>query len=127
MQPNLWTPHSPTHEKLRIGILLPFRSSWPFEVLTSLDFGGPRGLLLTSLTRLTFYMASEPYLFISIEVSYYDGRSVLFGSSGGCGLSFFFFVDGSKGERINRIGVPSIPGSHPEVILGGLQVIHTLT
>lgn len=70
-------------------------------------------------------MASEPYLFIGIEVSYYDGRSVLFSSSGGCGLSFF--VDGSKGERINRIGVPSIPGSHPEVILGGLQVIHTLT
>lgn len=43
VQSNLWTPHPPTHEELRFGILLPFRSSRPFETLTNIDFGGPRG------------------------------------------------------------------------------------
>ncbi|KGO74307.1 hypothetical protein PITC_019770 [Penicillium italicum] len=120
VQSHLWTPHAPRQEELRISILLPFRSPRAFEPLTNIDFGGPRGLLLASLARLTFYMTSYPYLFIGIEISYSDGRSVLHGSSGGCGLSFF--VDGSNGERINRIGVLGIRESQPEMSLDGLQV-----
>lgn len=124
-QSHLWTPYPPGHEELRISILLPSGPSRPFRPLTNIDFGGPKGLLLTSLARLTFYMASTPHLFIGIEISYSNGRSVLFGSSDGCGLSFF--IDGSNGERINRIGVVASRRSHPEVILGGLQVIHAVS
>ncbi|KGO47924.1 hypothetical protein PEXP_037990 [Penicillium expansum] len=123
VQSHLWTPHPPRHEDLRISILLPSQSSGAFEPLTNIDFGGPRGLLLAS-SRLTFHMASDPHLFIGIEISYSDGRSILFGSSGGCGISFF--IDGSNGERINRIGMlPNIRRSHPEPSLGGLQVFPT--
>lgn len=124
VQSHLWTPHPPRHEDLSISILLSSQSSGIFEPLTNIDFGGPRGLLLASLARLTFHMVSDPHLFIGIDISYSDGRSILFGSSGGCGISFF--VDGSKGERINRIGIlPNIRRSHPERSLGGLQVIAT--
>ncbi|OQE10215.1 hypothetical protein PENVUL_c004G08176 [Penicillium vulpinum] len=131
VQSYLWMPHPPRHDDLSISILLPSASPRAFEPLTNIDFGGQRGLLLASLTRLTFHMASDPYLFIGIEVSYSDGRSVLFGSNGGCGISFF--IDGPKGERINRIGMlpnirrptirrPEIRGSDPEGSIGGLQV-----
>lgn len=124
VQSHLWTPHPPRHEGVRISSLLPSQPSRAFEPLTNIDFGGPRGLLLGSLTRLALHMASDPHPLIGIEISYSDGRSVLFGSNRGCGISFF--VDGSKGERINRIGIlEDNRRYHPIIGLGGLQVLST--
>ncbi|KAI9045251.1 F-box protein [Aspergillus affinis] len=102
-QSHLWIPHVPAYEDLIISDLLPSRPSRTFEPLTNIDFGGSRGLLLGSLTRLTFYMASRPHPLIGIEIFYSNGNSTLFGSNGSCGVSLF--VDGPGGERINRIGI----------------------
>lgn len=61
VQSHLWTPHPPRHEDLRISALLPPQPSRAFEPLINIDFGGPRGLLRGSLTRLAFHMASSPH------------------------------------------------------------------
>lgn len=100
-----------------------------FEPLANIDFGGPRGLLLGSLTSLAFHMTSDPDPILGIEISHSDGGSVLFGSSGGCRVSFF--VDGPKGERVNQIGIlEDRPREHGQTCwatigLGGLQVFST--
>lgn len=118
---HLWTPHPLRHKNLEISILLPSQPSRAFEPLTIIDFGGPRGLLLGSLARLVFHMASRAHPLIGIEISYSDGRPVLFGSNGGCEISFF--IAGSKGERINRIGILEDNGVyHPGICLVGLRV-----
>ncbi|KAJ5619619.1 hypothetical protein N7510_003603 [Penicillium lagena] len=119
VQSYLWTSHLPGHDGLRISPLLPYKSSRAFEPLTNIDFGGPRGLFLRSLTMFTFYMASGPYPITGIEISYSDRRPMLFGSKDGCGLSFF--LDGSKGERINRVGILE-DNRCDSIGLGGLQV-----
>ncbi|XHG00078.1 hypothetical protein AWENTII_003549 [Aspergillus wentii] len=121
VQFKLWTPYAPGYEDLRISTLLPSLSDWAFEPLINIDFGGPRGLLLGSLTRLVFHMASYPYPLVGIETSYSDGRTVLFGSNGGCEISFS--IDGSKGERINRID--ALEGNrryYAYIGLAGLQI-----
>lgn len=89
VQSHLWTPHPPRHEDLIISTLLPSQPSRAFEPRINIDFGGSRGLLLGSLTRLAFHMASSPYPLIGIEIFYSDGKSVLFGSNSGCEISFF--------------------------------------
>lgn len=89
VQSHLWTLHPLRHEDLIIGTLLPSQLSRAFESLINIDFGGPRGLLLRSLTRLAFHMASSPYPLIGTEVFYSDGKSVLFRSNSGCEISFF--------------------------------------
>lgn len=71
-----------------------------FEPLTNIDFGGPRGLLLTSLTRLTFHMAPG-YILMEIKIFDPDGKRVNFGSNGSCEISLF--VNGSKEERVNLV------------------------
>lgn len=119
--PISWTPHPPRHEDLIISTLLPSQPPRAFEPLINIDFGGPRGLLLGSLTRLAFHMASSPYPLIGIEIFYSDGKSVLFGSNSGCEISFF--VNGSNGERINQVGILEDNQRHYSAIgLGGLQV-----
>ncbi|PYH94556.1 hypothetical protein BO71DRAFT_419279 [Aspergillus ellipticus CBS 707.79] len=81
------------------------RPSRAFAPLNNIDFGGSRGSLLGSLTRLAFHIE----------------KSVLFGSSGGCEISFF--VDGSQGERINRIAtLEDNSRCHREIDLVGLEV-----
>lgn len=109
------------HEDLRISTPLPSQPSRAFESLTNIDFGGPIGLHLGSLTRLTFHMTSTPHPIMGIEIFYADGRSVLFGSNGGCGISFC--TDGSKRERINRVGILENDRIHRSITgLGGLQM-----
>ncbi|KAG2416352.1 hypothetical protein HFD88_007567 [Aspergillus terreus] len=61
VQSHLWTPHPPRHEELTISPLLPAQSPRAFEPLTNIDFGGPRGLLLGSLSRLALHMVSTNY------------------------------------------------------------------
>jgi hypothetical protein len=124
VQAHLWTPHPPRHEDLITSTLLPSQPSRAFEPRINIDFGGSRGLLLGSLTRLVFHMASSPYPLIGIEIFYSDGKSVLFGSNSGCEISFF--VNGSNGERINQVGILEDSQRHHSTIgLGGLQVFST--
>lgn len=121
VQSHLWAPPAPDHEDVKISSLLPSQLPLTFEPLINIDFGGRRGLYLGSLTRLTFYISSIPYAFVGIEISYSDGKSVVFGSNSGCEISFF--IDGSKGERINRLGIiEHSHGPQPETGLCGLQV-----
>ena len=121
VQSHLWTPHPPRQEYRTISALLPSQPSRAFEPRINIDFGGSRGLLLGSLTRLVFHMASSPYPLIGIEIFYSDGKSVLFGSNSGCEISFF--VNGSNGERINQVGILEDSQRHHSATgLGGLQV-----
>ena len=121
VQSHLWTPQSPRHDNLKLSPLLPSLPSQPFEPLTNIDFGGPRGLLLGSLTGLTFHMASRPHPLIGIELSFANGKSVLFGSDRGCGISFL--IAGSTGERVNRVSIlKDNRDYYPTPGLGGLEV-----
>ena len=118
---HLWKPHLPGHEDLEISSLLPPQPPQDFEQLVNIDFGGTRGLLLGSLTRIAFHMASSPCPLIGIEICYSDGKSIHYGSHGGCGISFF--IDGPRGERINQIGILEQNSIyHPAMDLTGLQV-----
>lgn len=120
VQSHLWTPHPPSHEELTISPLLPAQSPRAFEPLTNIDFGGPRGLLVGSLSRLALHMVSCLCPIIGIEI-FFDGRSVLFGSEGGCVLSFF--VNGPAGERINTVSILEDSREYyASRSLGGLQV-----
>lgn len=124
VQSHLWTPHPPRHEDLIISTLLPSQQSRAFEPRINIDFGGSRGLLLRSLTRLAFHMASGPYPLMGIEIFYSDGKSILFGSNHDCELSFV--VNGSNGEHINQVGILEDSQRHHSAIgLGGLQVFST--
>ena len=124
VQSHLWTLHPPRQEDRTISALLPSQPSRAFEPRINIDFGGSRGLLLGSLTRLVFHMASSPYPLIGIEIFYSDGKSVLFGSNSGCEISFF--VNGSNGERINQVGILEDSQRHHSATgLGGLQVFST--
>lgn len=107
---------------MAISTPLPSQPPRAFEPLTNIDFGGPRGQLLGSLTRLTFHMTSTPHPIMGIEIFYSDGRSVLFGSNGGCAISCC--IDGSKGDHINRVGILENDRIRRSITdLGGLQVL----
>ncbi|KAJ5569594.1 uncharacterized protein N7459_009024 [Penicillium hispanicum] len=117
----LWTPCVPSHENLRLSALLPSQPFRSFEPLINIDFGGPRGQLLQTLTRLVFYMASGPLPLVGIEAFYSDGTSRNFGAKDGREISFF--VNGPKGERVNRIAILQDNQRYvPATGLGGLQV-----
>lgn len=102
-RPRLWTPYPPRHEGLKISTLSPSLPTRPFELLTNIDFGGPRGVLLGSLERLVVHIAPSPRLLIGVNIFYSDGKSISFGSSDGFEISFF--INGSKGERIDQIRI----------------------
>lgn len=121
VQSHLWTPHPPTHEDLRISTLLPSQSPRAFAPLVNMDFGGAKGQLLGSLTRLTLHMGKTPRPLVGIEIFYSSGGSTLFGSNAGCAISLF--INGSKGQRINGIGIiQEVRSNDPEIGLGGIQV-----
>ena len=123
-QSYLWTPQGPKHEGLKISTLLPHEPPREFQALTNIDFGGPNGLLLGSLTSLTFHMTSTPLPLIGIRISYSDRRSAQFGSDKGCELTLF--INGPEGERINSIGILEDNREyHRNTGLGGLRVFQT--
>ncbi|RDW67299.1 F-box protein [Aspergillus mulundensis] len=101
-QRHLWMPCPPLYEKLKISTLQPRQGSLPFEPLHNIDFGGPGGTLLPSLTRLVFHMESQPNPLVGIEIIYNEGHSVLYGRKIGCALSFL--IDSVNGERIDQVG-----------------------
>lgn len=122
MQSALWAPHPPSENDLKFSPLLPLSdSSRAFDPLMNIDFGGPKGVRLGLLTRLTFHMTAHPMPLVGIEIFYSDGNSSLYGTRGGCELSFF--IDGPKGECIDHIDIlEESSQNHPGKILGGLQV-----
>ncbi|KAJ0418622.1 hypothetical protein BJY00DRAFT_324786 [Aspergillus carlsbadensis] len=77
------------------------------------------GSSLGKLTKLVFHMDSRPTPLMGIEVGSADGASTLFGSRGGCEITFF--IDGAGGERIQRVGVLE-DQLYPGVSLAGLQM-----
>ncbi|KAJ5475949.1 hypothetical protein N7475_001678 [Penicillium sp. IBT 31633x] len=69
IQSCLWKPHPPSAKDLRFSPMLPTSGSSPtFEPLITIDFGGPGGVLLGLLTRLTFYMMDGPSPLVGIEI-----------------------------------------------------------
>ncbi|KAL4915861.1 hypothetical protein BDW62DRAFT_203313 [Aspergillus aurantiobrunneus] len=98
---NLWMPHPPAYDDIEFSALQPSMPTRLFEPLVSIDFGGPGGLLLSSLKRLVFYMGPGTHHVIGLEVFYADGSSFFFGTNWGCELSFP--IDGPNGERVNGI------------------------
>ncbi|OJI85315.1 hypothetical protein ASPTUDRAFT_65238 [Aspergillus tubingensis CBS 134.48] len=107
----LWIPHAPIHEGLVVSLLLPPEPPRAFEPLSNIDFGGPGD----------FHMTSYPHPLIGIGYHYADGKSVFFGSTGGCAISIP--INGPSGERISGI---SIVEDNRDLFLseglGGLQV-----
>ncbi|GLA27474.1 hypothetical protein AnigIFM63326_004683 [Aspergillus niger] len=117
----LWPPHAPMYEGLFVSLLLPPEPPRAFEPLSNMDFGGPEGRYLMSLTRLDFHVTSYPHPLIGLGYHYADGRSVFFGSTGGCAISIP--INGPDGERISGV---SIVEDNRDFVqsegLGGLQV-----
>lgn len=111
---HLWIPSIPTYEGLEITALQPPApsSGRTFEPLVNVDFAGPGGRLLSSLTRLVCYLSKYTHPLMGFEMIYADGKSILFGSNGGCELSFP--IDGPKGERINKVGI--LDDSHEDYL-----------
>lgn len=113
------------HEGLLVSLLLPSEPPRAFEPLSNIDFGGPGGRCLMSLIRLDFHMTSYPHPLIGIGYHYADGKSVFFGSTGGCAISIP--INGPSGERISGI---SIVEDNRDLFLseglGGLQVCPSL-
>jgi hypothetical protein len=101
IQSRLWIPQTPTHKGLVISSLDPARSYFPFEPFIDMDFGGPQGTHLASLTRIVAHMVSGECPIIGMEFFYGDNKSTRFGSGGKSEISFL--IDGPGGERI--IGV----------------------
>ncbi|KAL3456632.1 hypothetical protein BJX64DRAFT_296528 [Aspergillus heterothallicus] len=122
VQSQLWAPHPPEHDDLRISLRYPITPPRAFEPLLNIDFGGQNGQLLGNLTRLVFHMVALTLPLIGIELCYSDGGSTLFGSRGGCAISLF--LDGVGGERINRVGVIK-DRDYPTYGLAGLQISTT--
>ncbi|KAI2904008.1 hypothetical protein CBS63078_5839 [Aspergillus niger] len=95
----LWAPHAPMYEGLFVSLLLPPEPPRAFEPLSNMDFGGPGGM----------------------GYHYADGKSVFFGSTGGCAISIP--INGPDGERISGV---SIVEDNRDLVqsegLGGLQV-----
>ncbi|CAG8192000.1 unnamed protein product [Penicillium salamii] len=124
IQSVLWAPHPPSEKYVKCSPLLPLSESpQPFDPLTNIDFGGPKGVHLGRLTRLTFHMAASnsPLPLTGIEIFLSDGHSFLCGSRSDCELSLF--IEGSKGERIDRIDILEESSRyHLKKVLGGLQI-----
>ncbi|KAL3442231.1 hypothetical protein BJX65DRAFT_313013 [Aspergillus insuetus] len=105
----MWTPHPPTYEGLTLGPLISGRSAQYgggqetlVGPLCNMDFGGPDGSLLSSLTRLVFRMEyATP--FVGLECHYRDQPTRIFGDTSSTACELSFLVDGATGERVDRV------------------------
>ncbi|KAI0595235.1 hypothetical protein F4775DRAFT_585635 [Biscogniauxia sp. FL1348] len=107
----LWNPSLPEH---------PHHTSWHyaqfstqhFDLCLNMDFGGPRGCLLQSLTRINLYMGGFPAVFIGMSFNYEDGTERFYGRKGyreSIGslavlraVQQSFHIDGPMGEIITK-------------------------
>ena len=93
----LWLFDGLTHPNTSISRIEPPLGPYSFDTLLSIDFGGPGGILLASLTRLVVHMDSEIAPIVGFEFFYGDRRTQ-FGSDRGIEMSAL--IDGPGGERI---------------------------
>ncbi|KAL4966490.1 F-box protein [Aspergillus stella-maris] len=129
---DLWNPCPPTYNQVYTTPLQPSPPRLQFEYLLNMDFGGPGGHHLSDLTGLVCFMGNDPHAVHGLMAFYTDGRSVLFGSKRGCGLSFA--ISGPMGERIVEIRIMRFvednvwDGTDTRIApgLAGLQVITNL-
>jgi hypothetical protein len=112
----LWIPQAPAHQGLTISALEPSQAPRPFDPLINIDFGGPHGVLLASLTRLVVHMVSEFRPIVGLEFVY-NNRSIKFGLGGVAEISAL--IDGQGGERIINVEVVI---DDPKSGMRGLQV-----
>jgi hypothetical protein len=116
IESHLWIPQVPTYKSLLVSTLEPARASRAFQPLIDIDFGGLRGILLASLTRIVVHMASDECPIIGMEFFYPD-RGIQFGHRGESEISFL--IDGPGGERITGIAIAI---DDPDLGIRGLQV-----
>ncbi|KAJ0417371.1 hypothetical protein BJY00DRAFT_289777 [Aspergillus carlsbadensis] len=105
----MWIPHPPLYKALTIGPLLSGPSGRtatehnpPVHPLCSIDFGGPGGAFLSTLTRLVFRM-EHATPFVGVECHYRDQPPRIFGNTSSTACELSFLIDGSAGERITRV------------------------
>ncbi|KAK2789239.1 hypothetical protein FQN52_006331 [Onygenales sp. PD_12] len=101
----LWVPEVPRDRDIILGSLEPkldHRVPVNFEPRFDIYFGGPKGLLLSHLTRVVVHMLCDDCLIIGMTF-YYTDHSVNFGSSGETEIPFL--IDGPNGERIISLEV----------------------
>lgn len=91
----LWIPDFPEYDDLFVDSIQPARA--PTFAVANVDFGGPNGEYLNSLTRITLHKVSNEVPIIGMEF-FYTNRSLKFGVGGETELSFT--IDGPGGERI---------------------------
>ncbi|KAJ5702049.1 hypothetical protein N7488_009597 [Penicillium malachiteum] len=129
----LWAPCAPNKKSVEISTLLPLsNASRAFEPLMNIEFGGPEGLFVGSVRRITCYMKTGYCPLVGIEIFHSDGRSVLCGTRNGCELSWF--LDGANGECIDKVDIYEDNSSNEHIgifddtepdliiLLDGLQV-----
>ncbi|KAI8632986.1 hypothetical protein F5Y19DRAFT_491590 [Xylariaceae sp. FL1651] len=88
-------------------------SKQEFKLCYNMDFGGPEGCLLRSLTRLVFYMGGFPAVFLGIAFVYSNGYILSYGrkvyrrsiertTKIQC-VQQNFPIDGPNGEKITKV------------------------
>lgn len=106
----LWYPKPPRYQDVALGSILPRVPTGPFSPLVNMDFGGPGGVLLQSLTRLIVHVAHNRYPIVGMEFRYGD-ESVRFGGQGSVQITTL--IDGPAGERIQSVDIITDPaGAH---------------
>ncbi|KAI1339365.1 hypothetical protein F5Y15DRAFT_86626 [Xylariaceae sp. FL0016] len=109
----LWNPKFPN-----------VRPTWHFEAASptqhfnlclNMDFGGPGGHLLPSLTRIGLFMGGYPAVFLGMSFAYRDGHETFFGRkeyresvenmASLQAVKQSFTVDGPNGEIISKMTV----------------------
>ncbi|KAK2759508.1 hypothetical protein FQN54_002987 [Arachnomyces sp. PD_36] len=95
----IWTPTIPKYHNL---FLSPLKISKPArsDALFNFDFGGPRGEMLASLTRIVLHMSFR--WITGMELFYDDRESIMIGNPG---AELSFVIDGPGGERITDVEV----------------------
>ncbi|KAK2768311.1 hypothetical protein FQN54_000164 [Arachnomyces sp. PD_36] len=116
IQSRLWSSGPPHHSDITLSALVPQIPSGPFEPLISIDFGGPGGALLGSLTGITAHMISSKTPVVGMTFIYGD-KSITFGRLGAVALTVL--IDGPGGERI--LGVGAITEDE-DITMMGLRV-----
>lgn len=97
---DIWTPQIPHNVRL-LTRSSKTAGNQKFNPVLNMNFGGPRGCMLGSLTKIIVTMMGIPGLVIGIEFCYSGGKTTFFGSRGG--VELLLLVDGPGGERINGV------------------------
>ncbi|KAF7594153.1 hypothetical protein BBP40_010002 [Aspergillus hancockii] len=97
----LWKPQQPNYRSLRVYQFQPDIEAVPYRPWTNIDFGGPDGVWLSSLTSMEVHVSSE-WSPINKIIFHYTDRALQFGT-GAPGDTLTFNIDGPGGERITQI------------------------